>query len=135
MALDLTIADLAHGNRLHGRDNLRLAIAQRDNGRGCDNGCADDMLASNLVGALTAGQGEDLNRGALLGPPTIVQVVKVAGLALVENRRATEGQGAIAALGEASSVDGAGLRRNVKLELVVGSNVAGPVLGILDDAV
>jgi hypothetical protein len=132
---ELTIIDLAHRNGLHGGYNLWLAIAQRNDSSGRDNVGANNMLTSNGVGAFATGHGENLNGRALLGPPAVVQVVEVAGLALVENRRAPEGNGAVAALGEASGVYGASLRGAVKLELVVGSDVASSALRILDDAV
>ena len=93
------------------------------------------MLTANGLCALTARHSEDLNRRALLSPPAVVQVVEVARLALVEDGRAAQRQGAVAALGEASCVYGAGLRGPVKLELVVGSDVAGSALRILEDTV
>jgi hypothetical protein len=131
----LTIVNLAHGNCLRGGHNLRLAIAKRNDGGSCHNAGPNNTLASDAVCAITAGHGEDLNGRALLGPPAIVEVVEVAGLALVEDGRSAEGQGTIAALREASGVDGACLRGPVKLELVVGGDVASSALRILNDAV
>lgn len=93
------------------------------------------MVGAEILGALATRNHHDLNRRALLSPPAVIQVVKVAGFALVKHSRAAQGQGAIAALAEASCVDGASLRGAVKLELIVGSDIAGSVLCILDDTV
>lgn len=134
----LTIANLANGDRNGGGDDLGLAVRDR-----LDNGCGDDLGGHNLavvrlghVGvAAVARHGNDLDSLALGSPVTIVQVVEVARLALVPNRRPAEGERLVPADGEASGVDGASLGRVVELELVVGRNVSCPALSIGEDAV
>jgi len=72
---------------------------------------------------------------ALLRPPAIIKVVKVPAPALPPARAATKCNRPVRTRREACGVDGARLRRLVKLELVVGRNVAGSALAVEEDAV
>ena len=113
---DLTVGDLGNGAA------SGLAIRLNARGRGTTGGSANDV---------------DVDWRALLGVEhvLIVQVVKVSAQAAVELVVVTEGQVAVGADGPAGSVDGAGLRRAVELELRVGGDVAGAVLGVGEHAV
>jgi len=77
----------------------------------------------------------DVDLIALLASGLVVKVVEVAAQALEEDGGATEGKRAVAASGPASSVDGASLSRAVELELVVGGDVTGAVLGVGEDTI
>ena len=72
---------------------------------------------------------------ALRGPVLVVQVVEAAAQALIEDVGTTKGKGAVRADCPTGSVNGTGLRWLVKLELVVGSNVACPADGVGQDTV
>lgn len=127
--LDLTVADLGHGHRDHGRDDLRLAIRQLgDDGSG-NHGGTDDRAAWS-AGTSTAGHDEDGNLLALRRPVTIVEVVEVAGQAAVPVLARTKSKSTVTADGETARVDGTGLGGAVELELVVVGNVTSAVLSI-----
>ena len=76
-----------------------------------------------------------MNLVALLASGLVVKVVEVAAQALEEDSGVAEGKRAVAASRPASSVDGASLGRAVELELVVGGDVAGAVLGVGENTV
>lgn len=65
----------------------------------------------------------------------VVQVVKGAAEALVEDGGAAEGEGGVAADGPTAGEDGTGLRRRIELELSVRGDVAGAVDRVREDAV
>lgn len=130
MDLDLAITNLAHRNGDGGRDNLGLAV-----GKNSDNSGNNDLSAYGLLAAVAgtiAGFGNDLDGLTLRRPVAVVQVVKVARQALVENSRGTESQGTIGAGREASGDEGTRLRRTIELKLEVGGDVASAILGILE---
>jgi hypothetical protein len=72
---------------------------------------------------------------ALVTSSLVVEVVKVAAQALVEDGGTAKSERTVAASRPASSVDGTSLGRIVELELVVGGNVTSAVLGVHEDAV
>ena len=72
---------------------------------------------------------------ALLASGLVVEVVEVAAQALEEDSGAAEGKRAVAASRPAGGVDGASLSRAVELELVVGGDVTGAVLGVGEDTI
>lgn len=135
MAEQLTIADLANRDWHSGRDNLRLPIRQGDHHGGGGHLGADCALAIVDSASTTAGQNQNLNWRALLGPVTIVQVVKVARAALVPNSGVTQSQGAVGTVGETSRVDGTCLGGVVKLKLIVAGDVASATGGIGNDSI
>lgn len=129
------LRDLAKRDSSRSCSDLRLAVAE-----GGDDSCghdlrSDDLSVTHLAGVATALHDEDLNRRTLWSPRAVVQVEKVAARALIEDSRAAEREGAVSARGEASSEDSASLGRLVKLELVVGRDVTGAGLRILEDSV
>lgn len=126
--------NLADRDASGGGSNLRLAVAQGAHNGGGDNLGADNLAIASLAGA-TTGENDNLDGGALRGPVAVVQIVEVTRLALVPNGGATEGEGAIAARAEASSVDGTGLRGTVELKLEVGGDIACPLLSVDQDRV
>lgn len=126
------LRNLADGNTSGGGADLRLAVAEIAHNGGGDNLSTDNLSIARLIGA-TAGENDNLDRGALSGPVAIVQVVEVARLALIPNSGATKGKRAVVARAEASGVDSTGLGRVVKLELEVASNIAGTALSISQD--
>lgn len=77
----------------------------------------------------------DVDLVALVASGLVVEVVEVAAQALEEDSGAAEGKRAVAASRPASSVDSASLGRAVELELVVGGDVAGTVLGVGENTV
>lgn len=77
----------------------------------------------------------DVDLVALVASGLVVEVVEVAAQALEEDSGVAEGKRAVAASRPASSVDGASLGRAVELELVVGGDVAGAVLGVGENTV
>lgn len=138
MDLNLTISDLADGDVDRGRDDLGLSVTQsRDDG--CLNDASsDDLTVTNVRDdsvLSTAGDRNDGNGFALLGPVTVVQVVEVTRETLVERRRFAQSQGAVLAKREAAGDEGTGLGRTVELELVVGCNISSPVLRIDDGSI
>lgn len=137
VSLDLAIANLAHGDGDGGGLDLGLAVRQSgDDGGDAHAGGDRGLHGAAAVGLLAgAGHGDNLNGLALSGPAAVVEVVEVTGAALVEDGGAAEGEGAVLAGGEASSVDGASLGRSIELELVVGDNGTGAVLAVLEDGV
>lgn len=76
-----------------------------------------------------------MNLVALVASGLVVEVVEVAAQALEEDSGATEGERAVAASRPASGVDGTSLGGAVELELVVGGNVTGAVLGVGEDTI
>ncbi len=120
----LTVSDLAHGHRHHGRDDLGLAV--RD---GLDDGSGDELRGHGLavtelagvsgrVGP-AAGQRSYLHRLTLVGPLAVVQVPELARLALPEGGGRAQGQRVVLAHRVPGRVDGAGLGGPVELELEV----------------
>ena len=93
--------------------------------------------ATRCRGLLTVDERERLDGDGrtLSGPFAVVEIVEVAAEALPEDVGAAQSQAAVAADGEASSVDGAGLGWLIELELVVGGNVASTADSIGQDAV
>lgn len=92
------------------------------------------------VGSLRSTRGStldnvDVDLVALVASGLVVEVVEVAAQALEEDSGVAEGKRAVAASRPASSVDGASLGRAVELELVVGGDVAGAVLGVGENTV
>lgn len=134
----LTVADLADGDRDLGGDDLGLAVAEGHDDGGSDDGGADDLPIGDLARERRVGtaarHGDDLDGRALGRPVAVVEVVEIARGALVEDGRAAERHRVVAAHGEARRVDGAGLRGSVKLELVVGGDVAGSGFGVGEHA-
>lgn len=136
-SLDLTVGNLAHRSTRGG--SLDLTIGDLGDGslNGSLLGLAVGKLRSSAGGGGRAGTDDvDVDIVALLaGGLVVVEVVEVTAQALVEDGGATEGKRAVAASGPASSEDGASLSRAVELELVVGSDVTGAVLGVGEDTV
>lgn len=134
-----TVVDLADVHYCCGADNLRLAVAQRDDNRSGERRGADNdgvIVGLEIVVCFSvARHDQDVDGGALLCQPAVVQVVEITGAALVEDGRAAERQRPVVTAGEAGRVEGASLGRVVELELVARGDVSGAVLGISDDAV
>ena len=130
--LDLTVGDLRNGST--GCAGLDLTV--RDLGDGSGRGllglAVGELRSSALgrSGARAAADDLDGDLVALLAGGLVVQVVEVTAQALVESGLATKSKRAVGASGPASSVDGASLGRAVELELVVGGDVTGAVLGV-----
>lgn len=77
----------------------------------------------------------DGDRRALSSPVAVVEVVKAATEALVEDVGTSEGQAAVTAERKARGIDCTGLGWCIELKLEVGCNVASPTLGIFENAV
>lgn len=56
-------------------------------------------------------------------PVSVIKIVEAAAKTLVEDGGTTQSKAVVRAERKPSSVDGTGLRRGVKLELVVGSDI------------
>lgn len=141
-SLDLTVGDLGDGSTRGA--GLRLAV--RDLGDGSRDGgllgLAVRKLRSSAGGrGRAAADNVDGDVAALVALGLVVEVVEVAlaggvaSQALVEDGLATKSERAVGASRPASGVDGASLSRAVKLELVVGGDVTGAVLGVGEDTV
>ncbi len=121
--------------------NLGLAVANGADNGGLDHGGADGLLAGVASGVAAARGGaarggNQLDGLALGSPVAVVEVVEFTRQALVEDGGGAEGNGAVVAGGETSSVDGAGLGRGaIELELVVGDNGADAALLVSQDTV
>lgn len=124
------LGDLAQGDTGGGGPNLGLAVAQGADDGGSDDLSADDLAVTGLAGVTAAGHHDDLDGRALRRPGAVVQVVKVARVALVPDGRAAQRQRAIAAGREARGEDGTGLGRRVELELEVAGDVTRPLLRV-----
>ena len=74
--------------------------------------------------AIDLPHGLDVYRRALCSPFAVIDVVKAATEALIENIRATQRERAIYAERKARGVDGISLRRVIELKLEVGGNVS-----------
>ena len=92
-------------------------------------GLVDDLSTSDQLSGL------DVNSVTLSSPVTVVQVVKGSTEALPEDAAATETKSSIFTDGKSSGIDGTGLWWIVELELVVGSNITGTTLRILEDTI
>lgn len=77
----------------------------------------------------------DDNWRALRGPRAIVEVVEAAAETLIENGRSTKRKRTIIANREASSNDSAGLRRSIKLKLIIGGDVACAATLVFEDTI
>ncbi len=138
VSLNLSIANLAHGDGDSGGLDLGLAVGESGDDGGHSHAGGDGGLhgAATVVLLAAAGHGDNLDGLALLGPRAVVQVVEVTRAALVEDGGGTDGQGAVLASGETSSVDGTSLGgRAVELELVVGDNGANAALAVGQDTI
>lgn len=136
MCLNLSIADLTHSYRHHRSDHLWLAVGNRAHDRCCYNVGTDDLshtTGTAGTGGGTAGHGFENDGVTLRGPVAVIQVPKVARLALPKLSRVSKSHQAIGAEGEASRVQCTGLRRLVELELVVGRDVSGTRKSIFGD--
>jgi hypothetical protein len=132
--LDLTVGNLSHRRRsgLVGTSrSLDLSVGDLANSRSTESRA---RLARRAAGA-TRGDDADRDRLALGRPVTVIQVIEVARAALVERGGGSQGQQVVLADGEASGVDGTSLGGAVELELVVGGDVSGAGLGVLEDTV
>lgn len=129
------LRDLAQGDASCCGLDLRLAIGQSTHDRGSHNLRANDLAIAALGSSSSARHDQNLHGRALCGPVAVVQVVKVAALALIEDSRAAEGQRAVATGREAGGVNGAGLSGLVILELEVASNIARTTLRIEECAI
>ena len=63
----------------------------------------------------SAAHSNQVDRGALISPIAVVDVVKAASVALVEDGRATKSERVVRAKREAGGIDGSSLGRVVKL--------------------
>ena len=137
--MDLAITDLRNGSSAGG---LHLSIADLGGlASVAARGARDTGLAIGTLGRgasrdrSTTANDVDVDLRALGGLGLVVQVVEIAAQALVEDGVVTDGEGVVRADGPASSVDGTGLRGTVELELVVGRDVTGAALVVLEDTV
>jgi hypothetical protein len=131
-----TVANLADVDERRGRDDLRLAVAQRhDHGGGNHLGADHSLACVTTVTVPSARQHDDVDGRALLGRPAVVQVVEGARRALPEDGRVAQGERAVGAGREARRDERAGLRGVVELELVVGRDVARAGVVVGQDAV
>ncbi len=139
--LDLSVGDLSN-------TASRLGLAVGDLADRCVYSRAGDLAIRNLrldtSGSGSGGGGcrsssgcgssstnhDNVDWRALRGVVVIVEVVEVAAEALVPGGVIAEGELTILADGEASGVDSTSLGWVIKLELVVGGDVASPTLGI-----
>jgi hypothetical protein len=130
--LDLTIGNLAHGST--GCASLDLTIGNLGD-RSADRGSLLGLSVGKLRSSGTTHDHVDVDLVALVASGLVVEVVEVAAQALEEDSGATEGKRAVAASRPASGVDGTSLGRAIELELVVGGNVTGALLGVGKDTV
>jgi len=123
--LRLTIRDLADNSSR----GLRLSVGDLSD---CSNTGSRWLAVRGLANRArrAAGDGIDQDCLAVRSPIAVIQVVEVSADALIEDVGSTEGERAIVAEGEASGIDGSGLRRVVELELEVGGNISSAFLGI-----
>ncbi len=138
MDLDLTVSYLAQGHFYRRGDDLGLTIAQCGDDSCLDNASSDELTVSDVCnGSLlpSAGNSNDGNGLALLGPVAVVQIVEVTREALVESRRVTQCQDVVLAEGEAAGDEGTGLGRTIELELVVGCDIPSSVFCVVDRSV
>lgn len=144
--LNLTVGDLADGST---GGSLDLAVGDlRD---GCSGGGGLDLTIRDLGGTGAGGSSTRRRRtttddvdgdvAALVALRLVVEVVEgtlasgVASQALVEDDLATKSERSVLASRPAGSVDGASLSRAIELELVVGGDVTGAVLGVHEDTI
>lgn len=147
--LHLSVRDLGDGLGLSS-DDLWLAISVLRDGDGngggslrlsirdlCDWGSSTSSGWLSVRGLSDGATGHDADedRLALGSPGTIVQVVKGSTQAFVEDSRGAESERAVRANRETSSVDGSSLGRSIELELVVGRNISGSALSIVELAI
>lgn len=105
-----------------------------DHGRCHDIRADDVVIGANLTILITLAQ-EQMNRGALVGKPPIIDVGEVSRGTSPEERIGSKSQATIRAVSPAGSIQSTRLRRVIKLELVVGGDVAGSALRVGQDAV
>ena len=118
----LAICELRNlGLSRHGRLTVRL-----DRGTACSTGGA--------TGRSTL-EGDDVDVVAGAGPVSVVKVVEATAIALSPDSRWAVSHSAVGTQAEARGIDGTGLGWVVKLELVVGSNVASSASLIFHDTV
>lgn len=138
VSLNLAVTDLAHGDRNSGGLDLGLAIVESGDNGGDSQAGGDGRLhgAPAVVLLAAARHGDNLDGLALLGPVAVVEVVEVTRAALVENGGRANGQGAVLAGRETSSVESTSLGgRAVELELVVGDDGADAALAVGQDTI
>ena len=92
-------------------------------------------LASNCRAASAQNVEVDGRALASVERVVVVKVVESTTQASVEDGGVPDGERAVAAHGPPSSVDGSSLRRPIELELAVGRDVTGAVLGVHQDTV
>lgn len=111
-----------------------MAVGQSSDNGGRNDGGSNNLTITELGGSVVraARNGNDGDSLALLSPVLVVQVVEVARQAAVEGLVGAEGQQVVLANGETAGVDGTSLRRTIELELEVGGNVTGALLGVVD---
>jgi hypothetical protein len=123
--LRLTIRDLADNSSR----GLRLSVGDLSD---CSNTGSRWLAVRGLANSARRGARDGIDQDwlAVRSPIAVIQVVEVSADALIEDVGSTEGERAIVAEGEASGIDGSGLRRAVELELEVGGNISSAFLGI-----
>lgn len=84
-------------------------------------------------GRATTIDGLDVDLIALVSSLVGVDVVEISAQTLPPDVLCTKGNSVVGAEGEASSIDGSCLGRSIKLELIVGGNVASSASLILQD--
>lgn len=117
----MTVGDLRYG----GYSGLALRLTVRDLGDGTDGGGTSGTSAGNDV---------EVDGLAVCGNGFIVEVGEGAAQALVEDGLRTKSKLGVLDDRPPGSVDGTILRRIIELKLVVGGDVAGPVLAVLKDS-
>lgn len=120
MDLRLTITDDIDDSSLHHASANRLAAI---------------VATTTTVVAAIAGCSNNVDGRALFGPVAVIKVVEVAREASVKLSSTVKSKRAVLAERKPRGFEGVGLRRAVKLELIVGGNVTGSVVGILQNAV
>jgi hypothetical protein len=132
-----TVADLADGNWNLSRDDLRLPILENRHESSLDHLRADDLASRCLGRILNIATGRDLqvDGRAMLGPRSVVQVGEASRCALVKDCGSSEAERPVLADAEARVDKTSMLRRRVKLELVVASNVSSSTSGVGQNAI
>jgi hypothetical protein len=131
-SLGLAVGDLSDDGTAGWLGGLRLTITDLSNGR---SGGGLGLAIRDLSGTSASIGSLDVDGNAILSDRLAVQVVEVAGQALIPDSVVTDGKGLIAAQREARGLASASLNWGVKLELVVAGDVSLATSLVLQDTI
>ena len=132
----MSVADLRDGLRLsiaNLRDSVGLAVGHNTNSSRGDGWLSVRGLCCRWGWARATIDGLDVDLIALVSLLVGVDVVELSAQTLPPDILCTNGKSAVGAEGEASSINGSGLGRSIKLELIVGGNVTSSASLILEN--